>query len=65
MSGYAGMRPGEFWAILHKAIDAGVVLEDAAIDDLIRDYPLTPEELAEAARKSDETTAAILAIRTS
>lgn len=65
MSAYAGMRPGEFWAILHKAVDAGVVLEDAAIDDLIRSYPLTAEELVDASRKSAETTAAILAIRTS
>lgn len=58
-----GLTDGEFWAVMHKAKDAGVVFEEWTIANIVRGFPLTPEERAEAARKSAETLAEILALR--
>lgn len=65
MTNYEAMPPGEFWATIHKAIAAGADFETSAIDDLLRDFPLTPEERAETARKHAEFMAEIQAIRSS
>jgi hypothetical protein len=65
MSDYTHMRPGEFWARMHKARDAGFDLEDHTLDEFLNLVPLTPEELAEAERRATETMNAILEMRAS
>lgn len=65
MNAEEGLEPGEFWAIIHKSQAAGADFDQWTIPDLIRAFPLTPEDRAETARKHAEFMAEIQAIRSS